>query len=62
MSEFLYLKSIVQYRIPIKEDGSLGNPEITSKFTTEDYAPKKKKPVKKEKENSYIEEISEVTI
>lgn len=62
MSGFLYLKSIVQYRVPILPDGRLGSPEITAKFTTEDYAPKKKKPVKKQKEESFINEITEVTI
>lgn len=46
---FLYLQSIVNYRVPINSDGSLGNPEIISKFTKETYAPKAKpRPNKKE--------------
>jgi len=43
---YLNLQSIVNYRIPIKDDGSLGNPEIISKWTKEMGAVKKKKPKK----------------
>ncbi len=34
MPSFLYFQSLVQYRIPVNTDGTLGNPEITRKFTT----------------------------
>jgi len=43
MTNFMYMQSIVNYRIPIKEDGSLGQPEVESKWTTERHKPKKKK-------------------
>lgn len=35
MVKFVYQQTIIQWRIPIKEDGSLGNPEIMKKFTSE---------------------------
>ena len=35
MVEFLQFQSIVQYRVPVNADGSLGQPEILKKFTTE---------------------------
>lgn len=43
MPRFIYMQSIVNYRIPVNEDGKLGNPEIESKWTTERGTPKKKK-------------------
>lgn len=49
MPNFKYHQSIVQYRVPILDDGSLGRPEITKQFTTEIFAPKKKKKVSTEK-------------
>lgn len=60
---FLHYQSIVQYRIPIYEDGSSGSPETLKKFTTEIGAPKKKAKAKK-KEASIIgfTEVSEETI
>ena len=44
--KYKYLQSIVNYRIEIKEDGTLGNPEITKKWTMEMGAPKAKKKAK----------------
>ena len=41
------MQSIVNYRIPVKEDGTLGAPQIQNKWTKEMGAPKKRKPVKK---------------
>lgn len=60
--QFKHLQSIVNYRIPINEDGTLGNPQIINKWTKEIGAPKyKPKPKKKEakKEDSRVE-VSEV--
>lgn len=34
MRDFLYFQSLVQYRIPVNDDGTLGNPEIIRKFTS----------------------------
>ena len=42
--KFIYMQSIVEYRIPINEDGSLGSPQIVNKWTKEKGAPKYKKP------------------
>jgi len=33
--KYINMQSIINYRIPIKEDGTAGNPEIVSKFTRE---------------------------
>jgi hypothetical protein len=30
---FLYFQSVVQYRIPIKNNGTAGKPEVLAKFT-----------------------------
>jgi len=63
MTEFKYLQSIVNYRIPIKEDGTLGNPEIESKWTTERGKPKykpKAKPKAKQVELFKPQETEEV--
>lgn len=35
MSKFLYFQTIVQFRVPIAEDGTAGSPEIYKKFTTQ---------------------------
>jgi len=35
MVEFLYFQTIVQVRLPVLPDGSLGQPEIVKKFTSE---------------------------
>jgi hypothetical protein len=53
---FLFFQSIVQYRIPLNEDGTLGNPEITNKFTTavkgaKEYNKKKPKKIELEAED-----------
>lgn len=32
---FTYHQIIIQFRIPFFEDGSMGTPEVTKKFTTE---------------------------
>jgi len=50
MPNFLYFTSVVSYRVPIKDDGTLGNPEIMGRFTTQrketkQYNRKKKAPV-----------------
>lgn len=34
MTEFLEFQSIVQFRVPVKEDGTMGDPQILKKFTT----------------------------
>jgi len=34
MAEDLYFQSIVQYRVKVNDDGTIGNPEIMKKFTT----------------------------
>lgn len=46
---YKYLQSLVNYRIPINDDGTLGDPEITAKWTKEMGAPKFKKPKAKPK-------------
>ena len=33
--EFIHQQTIVQWRIPVNDDGTLGNPEIVKKFTSE---------------------------
>lgn len=33
--KYLKFQSIVNYRIPISDDGTVGKPEITNKFTKE---------------------------
>jgi len=60
--DYLYMQSIVQYRIPIKEDGTLGNPEVTTKFTTEKGKPKSRKKKPKKKVQLYSEEVEEMLI
>ena len=35
MSKYAYYQTVVQYRLPIAEDGKLGHPEIVKRFTTE---------------------------
>lgn len=35
MTEFIYQQTIVQWRIPILENGKLGTPEFLKKYTTE---------------------------
>ena len=62
ISGFLHCQSIVQYRIPIYEDGSAGSPEVLRKFTTEIGAPKKAKAKKKEATIIGFTEVSEETI
>lgn len=49
MTDFLYFQSIVQYRVKLNEDGTIGNPEIIKKFTSpikgaKSYNKKKKQP------------------
>jgi hypothetical protein len=34
MTDFLTFQSIVQYRVRVNDDGTIGSPEIMSKFTT----------------------------
>lgn len=55
MTSFMYFQSLVQYRVPIKDDGTLGTPEVTSKFTTEVKGSHKK--VKKESKQITIESV-----
>lgn len=33
MTEYLYFQSLVQYRVPLLPGGSIGQPEVTKKFT-----------------------------
>ena len=47
--QFTHFQSIVNYRIEIKPDGSLGSPEILAKWTKESNAPKYKAPKPKPK-------------
>jgi len=35
MTEYIYQQTILQYRIPLLDNGKLGNPEIIKKFTTD---------------------------
>ena len=49
MTEYKYLQSIVNYRIPINKDNTLGNPEIEAKWTKVRGAPIKKKIIKAKK-------------
>lgn len=51
--KFIYLSSVVTYRVPILDNGKLGTPEVLKKFTTETYAPKKK-PTKKPSEQETV--------
>lgn len=60
MEDFLYFQSIVQYRVPVNKDGTLGNPEITKKFTSPVKGAKgynKKKPKQKELFSDGVEEV-----
>ncbi len=59
MSEFLEFQSLVQFRIPVKEDGSLGEPQILKKFTTAIKGTQHKKVQKKTREIT-IEQTGEV--
>lgn len=43
---YIYGQTVIQFRIPISEEGTPGSPEITKKFTTQ-YG--ENKPKKKEK-------------
>lgn len=52
--EYLYYQTVIQVRIPI-EEGKPGQPEVIKKFTTEIFAPKKKK----SKQNSLVTEETE---
>lgn len=47
MVEFLEFQSLVQYRVPVLPDGSLGEPQVTKKFTTAIKGTQHKKVVKK---------------
>lgn len=33
MTKYLYISTYVEFRIPIYDDGTTGNPEVTKKFT-----------------------------
>lgn len=33
MAEFLYFQTLVQFRVPVNPDGTLGEPQVTKKFT-----------------------------
>ncbi len=54
---FKHHKSIVVYRTPYYQDGSIGSPEIIKKFTTEDYQQKQKKKPKTERLTSQFKEV-----
>ena len=30
----LYFQSLIQFRVPVNDDGTIGNPEIIKKFTS----------------------------
>jgi hypothetical protein len=62
MVEFIYQQVILQFRIPIGEDGKLGHPEIVKKFTSDikgaqEY--KMKNPQYKQKEQELQEKEKE---
>lgn len=42
MTKFIEQTCIVKYRIPIKDDGTLGTPQLMSKFITEPEEQKKR--------------------
>lgn len=60
MGEYLVFQSIVQYRIPIDENGKAGNPEILKKWTTTIGQPKKRKKVKREIKAQVTDEVVEL--
>lgn len=35
MTNYIYQQTIIQWRIPIQDNGELGHPEILKKFTSE---------------------------
>lgn len=58
MTEFLEFTSVVTYRVPIKEDGTLGKPQILKRFTTESTkknAGKTRKKTKKKSKTATLE-------
>lgn len=66
MTNYLYFQSMVQYRVPIKEDGSLGHPEILKKFTSpikgsqENYTRKNDKKVIKQTHEKKQQELRDL--
>lgn len=50
MTEYIFIQTIVQFRVPIKDDGTLGSPEVIKKFTTEMNQSQKKYTRKKDTE------------
>lgn len=58
--QFKYFQSIVNYRVEVKPDNTLGTPEIQEKWTTVRGAPKYKKPKPKPKKQ-VIKENSSMT-
>ena len=68
MTEYIYQQTIVQWRIPILENGNLGHPEIVKKFTgeikgsQEKYVRKKDQVVQKEIRNEKASKLFEMEI
>jgi hypothetical protein len=52
MPRFLYFTSIVNYRVPLNDDGTCGNPEVMKKFTMESKNKSSSSPYKKKAEKT----------
>lgn len=57
MTNFLSFQTIIQFRIPLNDDGTTGNPEILRKFTTEFNGKHPRKKVVKKLESVKAEEV-----
>lgn len=51
MPKFLSFQTVVQFRVPVMDDGTCGNPEIIRKFTTQMKGEHSFAPTKKNKTN-----------
>lgn len=61
----MHYQSIVQFRVPVSDDGTPGNPEIINKFTTAWNGTqnlKRAKAKKKVKTQTKIQEMGEVDL
>lgn len=60
MTDFLYFQTVVQFRVPVTDDGRLGDPEIVKRFTSPyngaQKAVKKKVPKKKQEPRTLTNE------
>jgi hypothetical protein len=68
MTKYIYQQTVTQWRLPIKEDGKLGNPEIVKKFTTEikgaqgKYVKKTDPKVKKQIKKQQAEDLFKMSV